>query len=209
MAWRTELMMGVGLFLFAGTICQAANRVLENLAHEVRKDLPDGWSLSTTEHHWILRREKPVTFYNTISLPPFESEAELKEYVRESAYEETYMVVLRFGRKIPPMQFEQWQRDNRREQDRYDKLRRGVSDIRHKFDQFLPSNKEEEKRVEQFEKAAAQIHQHELPEFHYGPYSVYVETTQDWSCAFFDSGEGRECRRVQNLILDRFSSYGQ
>ena len=184
-----------------------ADRELDKFAHELRQELPVGWQLSKTDTHLIVRRARPVKFYNAISLPAFASDAELKAYVKDGAYDEDYMIVLRFGSKIMPMQYEQWQRENRQAAERYEELARSVRDITHKFDQYLPSNKEEKERVAAFEKAVEQIPRRELPDHFHGRYSVYVETTQDWTAAFYDEDVAQECRRVRRLVVDRFRDY--
>ena len=201
------LTVSAALCVFCSTAVLADEQALSDLEIQLRKELPDGWRLSTTRSHWILRRVTPVACYNSVSLPALASEEELKEYVKDDLYDVDYMIVLRFGPKVTPMQYEQWQAENRRARKRQDELVQSVRDIPHKFDQYLPQNVEEERRVAAYKAAVAQIRWRQLPERFHRNHSIYIETTHNWFDAFFDDDVGAECRSAWKLVRSKFKSY--
>jgi len=172
----------------------------------VRQKLPEGWRLSVTDHHWIVRREKPVTVYNAVNLPGFDSEAEFREFVG-SGLKKDYLIIVRFGPKITPMQYETYQRHNREVDRQREELARGLRGMTRKFDQYLPSNAEEQERLAQYKAAVAKLRRRQLPDYFYDGYSIYVEDTRSWSQAFLEDEEAAECARVRKIVTGPFQPY--
>ena len=177
-----------------------------DISQELRKHLPDGWQLQRTEHYWLVRREKPVTLYNGINLPGFESEEEFREFIGEGLKDD-YVIIVRFGDKVTPMQYETWQAENERANELQEELARGLRGIRRKFDSFAPVGDEEKARVAEYQAAVAKIKRHQLPDYFHGQHSIYIETTRSWSLSFLDGDVAAECQRVNKLVTRRFTPY--
>ncbi len=201
------------LFIAAAVACaanaQAQPRAfdgsLTGIVQQLRKELPAGWKLNQTDNHWVLRREKPVAFYNAINLPALENKEELREYT----YQTEFLIVVRFGPKVTPMQYEALQADNRRADQQHKELTRGMRGISHKFGDYAPANADEQARVDAFEKAVAELFRHQLPDGTIGRHSVYIETTRPWSDSFFDESESKECQRVRESLAAKFQAYAE
>ena len=178
------------------------------VAQELRKALPEGWQLQRTDHYWLVRREQPVAFYNGINLPGFDSEEEFRKFVGDGLKEE-YIIIVRFGEKVTPMQYESWQADNQRADQKQEELARGLRGIRRKFDSFAPSNEEEKARVAEYKAAVAKIKRHQMPDYYLPQHSIYIETTRNWSLSFLEDEIAEECHRVNKLVTRRFTAYAK
>lgn len=196
------------LVLFVGaTAAPAEDRNLYKLAHELRQELPEGWTLNATEHHWIVCRDEPVAFYSAVNSPGFDSDEEFQAYVKEHSVLDDFLIVFRFGPKVTPKQYEALQRHNRQAREKLEELGSSLRGITRKFDDFLPSNDEEKKRVADYRAAAAEIQFHELPDFHHDRHSVYIEDTKHWSWSMADEKVAAECARVRELATREFGKY--
>ncbi len=167
----------------------------------VKGAAPKGWTVSTRGDTLTVRRDKEVTLYNPIGLPPS------VDGKPPQGFKYTYEVRLKFRPRMKAEEYAKLAKENETLGAKLEMMRDGLRNARisHKFDDWLPSTPEQKKLVAEYRDAQKGIHR--LPDLHNETHSIDVEDSQGYFLLFTDTKDRDECAATKKAVLKLFKSH--
>ena len=103
--------------------------LVEEIATRIRSIPMDGWSVSVEGIHILIKRDKPVIFYCTVSLPPRHSSDDEQVYYRKVGQEDRLCIALRVDRKLSVEEYGAWLGQRHQREGNLKKLHESLSTV--------------------------------------------------------------------------------
>lgn len=150
-------------------------------AAKIKPVVPKGWALTTEKNVVTIRREQPIEWYGTISLPAHKGNADLK--AMGCVHSGTYTIVMEFA---PPMTAE--------ESERLEKENKKISRDYLAAHPVHPNEKPTAPPRELTDRL------HRIPDILLQDCSVFFKPYIHGSLAFYDDAVGTECKTVESEV---------
>jgi hypothetical protein len=176
---------------------------LETWRNRVAKILQSGWEVNPVNNSLVITRKEPVTYYNSIALPAFDSDLR-KQMIERGKRQESYQITIEFVERLSNEKYEELKVINAKT----DKELHLMEDRMRKFaskDSYMPNTPDEQLLYQEYKTKLSTLPYQRLPDLYDEKYSIYVTTTRPPWAAFYSGREEQECRAV----IENIYSYAE
>ena len=176
---------------------------LEVWRNKVARILQSGWEVNIVNNSLVITRKEPVTYYNPIALPAFDSDLRM-QMIERGKNQEKYQITVDVVEKLSSQRYEELKAINAKT-DKELKLMEGQMQRFAAKDSYMPVTEADHLLFKEYQNSLSTLPYHKLPDLYDDNHSIYVTTTRPAWTAFYSVREEQECRAV----IENIYSYAE
>ena len=176
---------------------------LEVWRNKVARILQSGWEVNIVNNSLVITRKEPVTYYNPIALPAFDSDLRM-QMIERGKNQEKYQITVDVVEKLSSQWYEELKAINAKT-DKELKLMEGQMQRFAAKGNYMPVTEADRLLFKEYQNGLSTLPYNRLPDLYDDKHSIFVITTRPAWSAFYSVREEQECRAV----IENIYSYAE